>query len=119
MTYLNLVVIRSANLDRAVAFYRILGMRFTQHSHGNGPEHYTSETADLVFELYPLTSRQTPTISMRLGFQVDDLDELVMELGAIGVKILTPPQDSPWGRRAVVQDWDGHTIELTTIGPVD
>jgi lactoylglutathione lyase len=117
MTYLNLVVIRSADIDRAVTFYRMLGMRFTQHSHGNGPVHYTSETADLVFELYPLASRQMPTIAMRLGFQVDDLDRLVVELGEIGVNILSPPQDSPWGRRAVVKDFDGHTIELTAIGP--
>jgi lactoylglutathione lyase len=117
MTYLNLVVIRSTDIDRAVTFYRMLGMRFTQHSHGSGPAHYTSKTADLVFELYPLASSQMPTITMRLGFQVDDLDELVMELESIGAKILTPPQDSPWGRRAIVQDLDGHTIELTTIGP--
>jgi catechol 2,3-dioxygenase-like lactoylglutathione lyase family enzyme len=113
MTYLNLVVIRSANLDRAVAFYRILGMRFTQHSHGNGPVHYTSETADLVFELYPLTSTQMPTVAMQLGFQVDDLERLVMELAAIGTTIVTPPADSPWGQRAVVKDFDGHTVELT------
>jgi catechol 2,3-dioxygenase-like lactoylglutathione lyase family enzyme len=113
MTYLNLVVIRSSDIDRAVIFYRMLGMRFTQHSHGNGPVHYTSETADLVFELYPLASRQMPTIAMRLGFQVDDLDGLVVELGEIGVNILSPPQDLPWGRRAVVKDFDGHTVELT------
>jgi lactoylglutathione lyase len=113
MTYLNLVVIRSTDIDRAVIFYRMLGMRFTQHSHGNGPVHYTSETADLVFELYPLASRQMPTIAMRLGFQVDDLDRLVVELGEIGATIVSPAQDSPWGRRAVVKDFDGHTVELT------
>jgi catechol 2,3-dioxygenase-like lactoylglutathione lyase family enzyme len=117
MTYLNLVVIRSANLDRAVAFYRMLGMRFTKHSHGHGPEHYTSEMADLVFELYPLASNQMPTIAMRLGFQVDDLDRLVMELESIGTTIITRPQDSPWGRRAVVKDFDGHTVELTEANP--
>jgi lactoylglutathione lyase len=107
-------VIRSRDIDRAVTFYQMLGMRFTQHSHGNGPEHYTSETADLVFELYPLTSSQMPTIAMRLGFQVDDLDKLVMELASISATIVSPPQDSPWGRRAVVKDFDGHTVELTT-----
>ena len=117
MTYLNLVVIRSANLDRAVTFYRMLGMRFTQRSHGNGPEHYTSETADLVFELYPLASSQMPTIAMRLGFQVDDLDGLVVELEAIGATIVTPPQDSTWGRCAVVKDFDGHIVELTAAKP--
>jgi lactoylglutathione lyase len=117
MTYLNLVVIRSTDIDRAVTFYRMLGMRLTQHSHGNGPVHYTSETADLVFELYPLASRQMPTIAMRLGFQVDDLAGLVVELEEIGVNILSPPQDSPWGRCAVVKDFDGHIVELTEAKP--
>jgi catechol 2,3-dioxygenase-like lactoylglutathione lyase family enzyme len=117
MTYLNLVVIRSPDIDRAVTFYRMLGMRFTQHTHGNGYAHYTSETADLVFELYPLASNQMPTIAMRLGFQVDDLDGLVVELGAIGATIVIPIHDSSWGKRAVVKDFDGHTVELTAANP--
>ncbi len=118
MTYLNLVVIRSVNLNRAVAFYRMLGMQFTQHSHGHGPAHYTSETTDLVFELYPLTSTQAPTISMRLGFQVDDLDGLMVELAAIGAMIVTPIHASSWGKHAVVKDFDGHRIELTEALPL-
>jgi lactoylglutathione lyase len=44
---------------------------------------------------------------------MEDRDELVMELGAIGAKIITPPEATPWGRRAVVKDFDGHTVELT------
>jgi lactoylglutathione lyase len=114
MLEVNLVVLRSPQIDRAVAFYQTLGLTLIKHSHGQGPEHYSSEIAGCVFELYPLTSGQTPTTSIRLGFRVDELDELVSRLAAIGAIILSPPQDSPWGKRAIVQDLDGHTIELNT-----
>lgn len=36
---LNLVVIRSVDLDRAEKFYNALGLLFERHSHGIGPEH--------------------------------------------------------------------------------
>jgi len=37
---------------------------------------------------------------------------------AAGAEIVNGPHDSPWGRRAVVRDFDGHTVELvTTYGP--
>lgn len=41
---LNLVVLRVADLDRAAAFYRLLGFEFTKHAHGSGPEHYASDS---------------------------------------------------------------------------
>ncbi|MEO0934126.1 MAG: VOC family protein [Cyanobacteria bacterium J06641_2] len=37
---------------------------------------------------------------------------MVEELQAIETVILSPPKDSPWGRRAVILDPDGHKIEL-------
>jgi lactoylglutathione lyase len=111
---LSLVVIRVGCADRAIPFYQTLGFQFTKHAHGNGPEHYTSETAGLVFEIYPLTPGQTPTTSVRIGFRVADVDQLVRQLAAIGAPIVTPAQDSPWGRRAVVKDFDGHTVELSS-----
>lgn len=50
---LNLVVIRSADLDRSESFYRTLGLTFTRHRHGAGPEHLSCELGPLVFEVYP------------------------------------------------------------------
>jgi hypothetical protein len=29
-----------------------------------------------------------------------------------GTNTLTSPRDSPWGRRAVIRDLDGHSVEL-------
>ncbi|MGL6074813.1 MAG: VOC family protein [Fimbriiglobus sp.] len=110
----NLLVIRSPDIHRATRFYRELGLLITLHRHGNGPEHYASSVNGFVFEIYPLTSRDHPTTSVRLGFNVDSVDGIVEMLRAIQVEIISEPHDSEWGRRAVVRDFDGHTVELLT-----
>lgn len=111
---LNLVVLRSPDIDRAAEFYRSLGLQFTKHAHGKGAEHYSSVLTGLVFEIYPLTAKSTPTTSTRIGFNVGEVDHLVKVIEALGAEIVSPPEDSEWGRRAVVKDLDGHTIELLT-----
>jgi catechol 2,3-dioxygenase-like lactoylglutathione lyase family enzyme len=111
---LNLVVLRSPDIDRAANFYRQLGLLFTRHAHGSGPEHYTSEVCGTVFEIYPMTEKTQPTISTRIGFSVDSVDQLVPLVEKIGARVLVAPCDSEWGRRAVVKDLDGHTVELVT-----
>jgi lactoylglutathione lyase len=50
---LNLVVLRTPDLGRAVEFYSRLGLQFTKHRHGQGAEHFAAEFGDGVFELYP------------------------------------------------------------------
>jgi len=115
--HLNLVVLRSSDIDRAAVFYREMGLLFTRQAHGSGPEHYSSEVSGLVFELYPLTPKSSPTTGTRIGFRVDSVDEVVTILSKIGAEVVTPPTDSPWGRRAVVKDLDGHFVELVTPKP--
>lgn len=109
---LNLVVLRSPNLERAARFYECLGLQFTRHRHGSGPEHLSSELGGCVFEIYPLSSKGTSTLGTRIGFRIQSLDALIAALGNFPDAIITPPQESPWGRRAVVADPDGHHIEL-------
>ncbi len=109
---LNLLMLRVADLERAANFYRQLGLEFVKHSHGSGPEHYASETANFVFELYPASIEQPVANSTRLGFEVTDIEALVTRFAEAGHAILSPPRDSEWGPRAVVIDPDGHRIEL-------
>jgi len=110
----NLLVLRSPDLHRAAGFYQELGLLFTLHRHGTGPDHYTSSVNGFVFELYPLRAGDTPTTTTRIGFNVDDVDGLVELVTNSGAKLVAAPHDSEWGRRAVVQDFDGHTVELLT-----
>ena len=94
-------------------FYRAMGLSFTRHAHGTGPEHYTSELSGVVFEIYPATAKIPSTAGTRIGFRVDSVDEVIGALEALGAKVVSPPADSEWGRRAVVKDLDGHVVELT------
>lgn len=86
----------------------------TRERHGDGPEHYSSSVNGFVFELYPLATGSRATTSIRIGFSVDSVDQLVPSLRALGAGLVTEVHDSPWGRRAVVRDLDGHSVELLT-----
>jgi len=112
---LNLVVIRCAELDASARFYEAIGLSFVRHRHGNGPEHLASETPAMIFELYPLGDHP-PTVSTRIRFKVDDIDTTLTTILAHGATLVTPARDSPWGRRAVVADPDGHRVELVEEG---
>jgi predicted enzyme related to lactoylglutathione lyase len=110
---LNLLVLRVADIERSAAFYSLLGLAFVRHAHGAGPSHYACERDGFVFELYPATPQQPVSASVRIGFAVVDVDAAVAQLCSVaGAKLVSPPADSEWGRRAVVADPDGHRIEL-------
>ena len=110
----NLLVIRSPDIDRAVTFYQAIGILFERHSHGKGPEHYASETCGFVFEIYPQRDELKTTTNTRIGFNVDSVDGCLDLLAKLNVDVVSPAKDSEWGRRAVVRDFDGHTVELVT-----
>ena len=110
---LNLVVIRSMDIERAASFYEELGLVMIRQRHSDGPEHYSAQLGITVFEIYPLNERQPSTIGTRLGFLVNSLDRLVERFTAIGARILIPPRNTARGRMAVIEDFDGHKIELT------
>lgn len=109
---LNLVVLRSTDIDRAMAFYSKLGLRFTKHRHGNGPEHYSAELPGAVFELYPQSADGASSLGTRIGFTVASVDKTIESLCDCPAAVISLPKDSEWGRRAVVADPDGHRIEL-------
>jgi lactoylglutathione lyase len=46
-------------------------------------------------------------------FLVDDVDEQARRLADLGVRVLSPPADRPWGHRTVhVADPDGFVVEF-------
>jgi lactoylglutathione lyase len=110
--FLNLVVLRAPDIEKAQRFYSLLGLSFTKHAHGTGPQHYAAESAAQVFEIYPQVGTEDSTKSIRIGFSVHALDALVARLVGGGAEVISTPKDSPWGRRAVLSDPIGHKIEL-------
>jgi catechol 2,3-dioxygenase-like lactoylglutathione lyase family enzyme len=108
---LNLLVIRSADLERAARFYGALGVRLVRERHGTGPEHLAGPAGAVVLEVYPKGSGGD-TLGVRLGFRVASVSAVVAEVLTAGGSLVSPPQDSPWGLRAVVVDPDGHRVEV-------
>ena len=116
MIRLNLLVIRTKQAQKLVQFYELLGLSFTQHRHENGPLHYAAEQDNFVLEIYPLSKTQAiADNSTRLGFEIERLDKIIQQLQKEGIEIKKMPYQSPWGYRAVVQDWDGRKVELIEI----
>jgi len=106
------VVIRVADLEQSVRFYQFLGLPLVKEHHGGGLEHYSADLQGTILELYPRRSESEQTSRVRLGFSVDSLDEALSSIQKSGGHIISGAKDSPWGRRALIEDVDGHRIEL-------
>ena len=113
--FLNLLVLRAPDIEKAQRFYSLLGFAFTRHAHGSGPPHYAADTGAQVFEIYPQTGSESSTSNVRIGFRVANIETAISRLVARGAKLIATPKESPFGRRAVVSDPFGHTIELTEL----
>jgi len=117
MINLALVVIKTDKLHKQSEFYSSLGFEFDYHRHGNGPYHYASIGKNPVLEIYPLPKgTEIADHTTRLGFVVDDLNQVVQTLIDKGISIIREPIQTEWGYTAVVQDPDGRKIELTEKG---
>ena len=110
---ITLIVIRTDKPKELSKFYEILGMNFNYHRHGKGPWHYSAQIGKTVLEIYPLLKNQeSPDISLRLGFSIESLDEIIGKLQKINAEIIQEPKISEWGYVAIIKDLDGRKIEL-------
>ncbi|MBO9728859.1 MAG: glyoxalase/bleomycin resistance/extradiol dioxygenase family protein [Chitinophaga sp.] len=112
MPTLQLLVIKTPAPDQLAEFYTRLGFEFHYHRHGKGPFHYASTNSNTVLEIYPLPKDVTEADkTTRLGFSVDNLDTLLLELPP--ACIINGAATTEWGYTALIQDLDGRKIELT------
>jgi predicted enzyme related to lactoylglutathione lyase len=72
----------------------------------------SSTIGETVFEIYPSNGPNESTASTRLGFSVPSLTEALGQLRGLDAIVLTEPSATPFGRRAVVKDFEGHKVEL-------
>lgn len=121
-TTLAYAILFPADLERSVDFYRdVLGipLRFSTGSYAE------FETRGAKFALYAraelpgLIGREAPAGPLpwpqgEVAFFVDDPDAEHERLRRLGVTILAPPTDRPWGERTLhLADPDGNVVELT------
>src|SRR5262245_7458176 len=114
---LSLLVLRTSQMQAALAFYQALGFSFVEEKHGSGPTHYSAQSGTTVVEIYPgeagpVLTRKSSGSTM-IGFAVASVESSVAAAQNLKCQIVTAPADSPWGRRAVVLDPDGRAFELS------
>lgn len=97
-----------------LGFYQIIGFQFTASKVDKGSEVYRAHHNSLEFSLYSIKSAEKPaTPSLQLGFTVTNLEQIVADLIKIPhVLCVLDPSEMPDGKKAIILDPDGHSIEL-------
>ena len=110
---LNQVTVAVTDIERAVAFYRLLGLELIVHS-----PHYARfvcPDGGSTFSVH--RSVVVVPSSTVVYFECDDLDARVRELEGRGLTFSSPPVDQPWGwREARLADPDGNPLCLFYAG---
>jgi predicted enzyme related to lactoylglutathione lyase len=109
---LGLLVIFAKDIERAVAFYESLGLRFERHSHPPCGEHYASLGGDCVFEICRNRDGEPAMSPITFGFHVSHVDRAVEAAVEHGGALKRKPQTTDWGRSATVTDPDGNRVLL-------
>jgi 5'-nucleotidase len=110
---INLIVMRSDKAKLLSEFYNdVLGLNFEYHQHGNGPYHYSCMINDILYEIYKSTQNFPVDPSLRLGFTVSNLDNIVSRMNNSRESELYTPKVTQWGYRVVIRDIEGRKIEL-------
>jgi lactoylglutathione lyase len=117
MISLNLLVLRAHEPQRLADFYSGFGLHFDQERHGSGPVHYCAKAGETLIEIYPRTGGNNGTSEARLGFSTPCLDAAIDVALKGNGRLISGPSRSCWGYRAVLQDPEGHKIELVEDDP--
>jgi catechol 2,3-dioxygenase-like lactoylglutathione lyase family enzyme len=107
-----LLVLRCADVERSRAFYEALGLTMRAEQHGGGPRHYSSRVGETILELYP--RGEIETRGLRFGLRVGDVAGVLVSAARHGGKVLRVAADT--GPAALLEDLDGHKIELLQCG---
>ncbi|KYG67777.1 lactoylglutathione lyase [Bdellovibrio bacteriovorus] len=111
------ITINTPHLQDMLGFYGIIGFQFTASKVDKGSEVHRALHNGVEFSLYSIRNAQKAQIpSLQLGFRITDLERTVGELMKIpGSMCILDPTEMPDGKKAIVLDPDGHSIELCEI----
>jgi lactoylglutathione lyase len=111
---LTLLVLKTRQVEQLRMFYQTLGFDLVEEQHGKGSVHFAGRAGDTVIEVYPLPDDGSLVdSSIRLGFVVANVAEVIRALEGVGVTIVAPLKETTGGLRAVVKDPDGRSVEMT------
>lgn len=116
------VTLNTSNLPQQIEFYKALGFNVETIKVAKGSEFFRakpvgpSSDSKTQFEinLFGLKDKKnSATPIFQLSFMMDEIDLVYQKLAVIeGVVSLLDPTDMPDGRKAIVKDPDGNSIEI-------
>lgn len=111
------ITINTPHLQDMLGFYEIIGFAFSQIKVDKGSEMHRALHNGVEFSLYANKNVEASRVpSLQLGFHVTDIDACVEKIKNIpGAMCILDPTDMPDGKKAIVLDPDGHSIELCQI----
>ncbi len=115
------VTLLTADMGRAVHFYRTLGFRLLYGGEDAAFTSFRAGTGFLNLQFDGVGSWPRPVWG-RVVFWVADVDAVYRDARVAGFDLQTEPADAPWGERYFhVHDPDGHELSfarpLTSRGP--
>jgi catechol 2,3-dioxygenase-like lactoylglutathione lyase family enzyme len=126
MPQLDVVGVIVSDIERAIAFYEQLGLRFPEHTDPEGHGHieatlrgglrFTLDTEESVRSFDPRWSPPAGGHRMAVAFRCDspqEVDRVYRELVGAGAGSYKEPWDAFWRQRyAQVKDPDGNVVDL-------
>ena len=114
---LNHVTITVSDVERAVAFYKLLGLTQIVASYPTYAR-FACPDGESTLSLHGLgPDERVPPQQTTIHFECDSLDETVAELKAKGIVFDQEPTDQPYlWREATLRDPDGNLIFLFYAG---
>lgn len=112
---LNQITVPSLDVEKAVGFYKTLGLKLIVEALPNYARFECSDgnSTFSIHQVEELTRGQGITIY----FEDNNLDDLVAQFQANGVSFESLPEDKPWlWREAHLRDLDGNHIILYKAG---
>lgn len=111
------ITINTSHLQSMLEFYGIVGFQFKASKVDKGSEIYRATHNGLEFSLYAVNElRSSPVPVIQLEFNVASVDVTYSSLLKVpGVLGILDPREISGGRKAILLDPDGNSIELTSI----
>ncbi len=118
--FLSAILLISKDHNKLAAFYRdIIGVPLEDEQHGATLKHYGCELGDIHFAIHPVENFAGTSHgvgSVKLAFEVFDINAHVKKLAGHGVEVLYPPKKMGPMLITAIKDPDGNLIEFTQLG---
>ena len=104
---LELIVLKSHEIEIIKSFYENIGISFLKEKHGNGIEHYSSLNIEPAIEIYPSNKNEKNHICLFLKVKnIESYVDMYLKKNKIKYEVV--------GNRVYLRDPDDNRIEVSS-----